>query len=213
MNKDWLATAVLEDYLDGKLDASAMHQVERHALEDPFVAEALAGLSESPKRSLQSISLLQKQLHERIAQQKTHKKERVVTWQRLSIAAAAAVIFILVSIIFWMKDNAVRDQQAKNQQQQGSVTVTTYLTTAQPVGGYPAYQLYLEKNNKLKNNPINEMVSLTFLVQKDGKADTFEILKTPGKIYSEEAIRLVMEGPKWELPAKGPNKVSLSISF
>jgi len=213
VNKDWLATAVLEDYLDGKLDATAMHQVERHALEDPFVAEALAGLSESPKRSLQSISLLQKQLHERIAQQKTHKKESVVTWQRLSIAAAAAVIFIVVSIIFWMKDNAARDQQAKSQQQQGGVTVTTYLTTAQPVGGYPAYQLYLERNNRLKDKPINEMVSLTFLVQKDGKADTFEILNTPGKIYSEEAIRLVMEGPKWELPAKGPNKVSLSISF
>lgn len=105
MNKDWLDIGILEDYLDGKLDAKTMNRVEREALDDPFVAEALAGLSESPKRSLQSISLLQKQLHERIAQQQTVKKTSVVTWQRLSIAAAAAVMFIAVSIMFWMREN------------------------------------------------------------------------------------------------------------
>lgn len=211
MNRDWLATAVLEDYLDGKLDASEMHQVELHAMEDPFVAEALAGLSESPKRSLQSISLLQKQLHDRVALQKTHQKASVYTWQRLSIAATAAVLFIAVSIIFWMKDNAARNQQA--QQQDSSATVTTYVTNAQPVGGYQAYQTYLEKNNRLKDNKVNEMVNLTFQVQPNGQADAIEILKTPGKVYSDEAIRLVMEGPKWELPKNGPNKVSLSIGF
>ena len=51
MNKDWLDIGTLEDYLDGKLDTKTMNRVEREALEDPFVAEALAGLSESPKRS------------------------------------------------------------------------------------------------------------------------------------------------------------------
>lgn len=212
MNRDWLATAVLEDYLDGKLDASEMHQVELHAMEDPFVAEALAGLSASPERSLLNISLLQKQLHERVAQQKTHKKESVYTWQRLSIAATAAVLFIAVSIIFWMKDNAARNQQA--QQENSAVTVTTYdVTNAQPVGGYQAYQTYLEKNNRLKGNKVNEMVNLTFQVQQNGQAGAIEILKSPGKMYADEAIRLVTEGPKWELPKNGPNKVSLSIGF
>lgn len=95
---------VLEAYLDGKLDAKTMNRVEREALEDPFVAEALAGLSESPKRSLQSMSLLQKQLHERIAEHQSVKKTSVITWQRLSIAATAAVMFIAVSIIFWMRE-------------------------------------------------------------------------------------------------------------
>lgn len=105
MNKDWLDISVLEDYLDGKLDAKAMNRVEREALDDPFVAEALAGLSESPKRSLQSISLLQKQLHERIAEHQSVKKTSVITWQRLSIAATAAVMFVAVSIMFWMREN------------------------------------------------------------------------------------------------------------
>lgn len=105
VNKDWLDIDVLEDYLDGKLDAKTMNRVEREALEDPFVAEALAGLSASPKRSLQSISLLQKQLQDRISEHRSVKKTSVITWQRLSVAATAAVIFVSVSIVFWMKEN------------------------------------------------------------------------------------------------------------
>jgi anti-sigma factor RsiW len=121
VNNDWLDIGVLEDYLDGKLDAKTMNRVEREALEDPFVAEALAGLSASPKRSLQSISLLQKQLQERIASQQESKKTKVITWQRLSIAATAAVMFIAVSIVFWMKETAHQNQLAK---QPKSVDVT-----------------------------------------------------------------------------------------
>jgi hypothetical protein len=102
VNKDWLDIDVLEDYLDGKLDAKTMNRVEREALEDPFVAEALAGLSASPKRALASLSILQKQLNERIAQQKHLKKQSVITWQRLSIGSAAAVLFITVGIVYWM---------------------------------------------------------------------------------------------------------------
>ncbi|MCX2450437.1 carboxypeptidase-like regulatory domain-containing protein [Pedobacter sp. PLR] len=113
MNNDWLDIGVLEDYLDGKLDAKTMNKVEREALEDPFVAEALAGLSASPKRSLASISLLQKQLKERVAEHHVAKKTKVITWQRLSIAATAAVLFISVSIIFWMKEVARENQLAK----------------------------------------------------------------------------------------------------
>jgi hypothetical protein len=102
VNKDWLDIDVLEDYLDGRLDAKTMNRVEREALEDPFVAEALAGLSASPKRSLASLSILQKQLNERIAEQKHVKKQSVITWQRLSIGSAAAVLFITVGIVYWM---------------------------------------------------------------------------------------------------------------
>ena len=107
---------LLEAYLDGKLDSKAMHEVEKLSLEDPFVAEALAGLSQSPLRS-QSLSLLQKQLHDRVAQKPIENKRWTITSQRLSIASAAAVLFITVSVLFWMKENNRRQieaNQAKN---------------------------------------------------------------------------------------------------
>ena len=113
MNNDWLDIELLEDYLDGKLDSKTMHRIEKQALEDPFVAQALAGLTESPKRASQNVSLLQKQLYERIGQQQVVKKESVYTWQRLSIAAAAAVMFISVSIIFFMREQGRRTELAK----------------------------------------------------------------------------------------------------
>lgn len=123
MNNNWLDIELLEDYLDGKLDNQAMHQLEKQALEDPFVAQALAGLSESRGRK-QSISLLQKQLYERIAQQQVTKKESVFTWQRLSVASAAAVMFISVSIFFFMRTRETREQLSKNKPHSVEVNLT-----------------------------------------------------------------------------------------
>ena len=123
MSNDWLDIELLEDYLDGKLDAKAMHRIERQALEDPFVAQALAGLSESPKRVSASVSILQKQLYERIAQQQVVQKESVFTWQRLSVAAAAAVMFTSVSILFFMRDKENRRQLAKNEPRKIEVNI------------------------------------------------------------------------------------------
>ncbi|MBC7567572.1 MAG: carboxypeptidase-like regulatory domain-containing protein [Pedobacter sp.] len=121
MNNDWLNIDVLEDYLDGKLDAKTMNRVEREALEDPFVAEALTGLSASPKRSLESISLLQKQLRDRINQHQIIKKQSVITWQRLSIGSAAAVLFITVGIVYWM--NQVNYDKALNSSKKVEVSI------------------------------------------------------------------------------------------
>lgn len=119
---EWLDIDVLEDYLDGKLDAKAMHRVEKLSLEDPFVAEALAGLSQSPKRT-QSLSLLQKQLAERIAQKPVEKKRWAITSQRLSIASAAAVLFIAVCILFWMKGSKRQQMLAANEPKKVDVTI------------------------------------------------------------------------------------------
>lgn len=100
---EWLDIDILEDYLDGKLDAKTMHKVEKLSLEDPFVAEALAGLTESKKRT-HSLSILQKQLQERVLQKPVEQKRWRITSHRLSIAAAAAVLFVTVSILFWMRE-------------------------------------------------------------------------------------------------------------
>lgn len=187
-----------------------MYEVERQAMDDPFVAEALEGLSNAPANSLQAISLLQRQLHERVGAQQLTKKQSVITWQRLSIAATAAVLFITVSTVFWMKSNmANREPKAASQE----VSVNTYVTNAQPVGGYNAYQAYLNQNNKLKGSKVNEAVNLTFKVAQDGRATDIKVVSSPGQAYSAEAIRLLENGPRWELIQPASEAVSLSIGF
>jgi len=215
LNNEWLDIDVLEDYLDGKLDAKMMNKVERVALEDPFVAQALAGLSQSPKRSIQSLSLLQKQLESRIAEQQETKSKSVVTWQRLSIAATAAVLFVAVSIMFWMRENNTYNQAAK---QSKSVEVNLdpahTMDVANPVSGWPSFFIYLRKNNRLlEQGKLGQAVEVSFTVDASGKPLGIRILKSPGKNYTDEAIRLLQEGPAWTIPT-GPAKViRLNIEF
>ncbi|KQM78297.1 hypothetical protein ASE74_14785 [Pedobacter sp. Leaf216] len=118
MNNDWLDIDVLEDYLDGKLDAKAMHFVERQALDDPFVAEALEGLKQSPKRK-QTLSILQKQLHDRVSEKPIKRKLWGITTQRLSIAATATVAFIAVSILFFMRETSRRNAEIAARKEKG----------------------------------------------------------------------------------------------
>ena len=120
MNNDWLDIDVLEDYLDGKLDAKAMHFVERQALEDPFVAEALEGLKQSPKRK-QTLSILQKQLYDRVSEKPIKRKLWGITTQRLSIAATATVAFIAVSILFFMRETSRRNAEFAARRSKGVI--------------------------------------------------------------------------------------------
>jgi TonB family protein len=139
---EWLDIDVLEDYLDGKLDAKTMYRVEKLSLEDPFVAEALEGLSKSPKRT-QTLSLLQKQLQERIAQKPIEKKRWTITSHRLSIAAAAAVLFVTVSILFWMKENNHQQMSAKEKAKKIDVTIAPQVATTQQIS--PAAPVAIDK--------------------------------------------------------------------
>ena len=94
---------MISQYLGGELDEAAMHELERQALDDPFLADALEGYSHAELPAGPHLSLLQKQLEERIALQQERKNVFNFTWQRISIAAAASMLFISASILFWMK--------------------------------------------------------------------------------------------------------------
>jgi len=140
VNNDWLDIDVLEDYLDGKLDAKAMHFVERQALEDPFVAEALEGLKQSPKRK-QTFSILQKQLHDRVSERPVKRKLWGITTQRLSIAATATVAFIAVSILFFMRETNRRNAEIAARKSGGvmvNLDTNTTVATVSPKTATPA---------------------------------------------------------------------------
>ncbi|MGN7203350.1 energy transducer TonB [Pedobacter sp. SAFR-022] len=212
-DSNWLDIDVLEDYLDGKLDDKMMYRVEREALEDPFVAQALAGLSQSPKRSRQSLSLLQKQLETRIAGHEESKKESVITGQRLSIAATAALIFILGGIIFWMKYN--NNQKAKVPAVvEVNLDPAHAMDKAKPTVGWPGYFSYLKENNQLtKKETIGKAVELSFTIGKDGRPENVRVYKSLGKAYDAEALRLLKAGPNWEIPPDPAFVMKLNIDF
>ena len=89
-----------------------MHELERQALDDPFLADAIEGYSQTNKPATKQLSILQTQLSERIAQQQALKNTLGFSWQRLSIAAAAGLLFITASILFYMRTQQQGDQIA-----------------------------------------------------------------------------------------------------
>lgn len=99
-----------------------MHELEKRALEDPFLADALEGYSNTTA-SDHGLSILQRQLHERIGHQQENKKVFDLSWQRLSVAAAAAVMFISAGVLFWM-NSQVADQEIAADHKRVEVNIT-----------------------------------------------------------------------------------------
>ncbi|MXV14700.1 carboxypeptidase-like regulatory domain-containing protein [Hufsiella ginkgonis] len=92
-----------------------MHALEREALDDPFLADAIEGYSFANKKIDHQLSILQRQLEERIAAQQEEKNVFFFSWQRLSIAAAAGLMFITVGILFWMRSQPPANNMAATQ--------------------------------------------------------------------------------------------------
>lgn len=78
---------------------------------------------------------------------------------------------------------------------------------AEPVGGIEAYKMYMEKNIRFPAGDTlskREVVVLKFNVSPDGNLSGIMILRSPGQAFTEEALRLLEEGPSWN-PSRGEN--------
>jgi len=78
---------------------------------------------------------------------------------------------------------------------------------AEPEGGLEAYKMYIEEQIRFPAGYTiskREVVVLKFNVALDGSISQIQTLRSPGDPYTEEAIRLLNEGPSWN-PAKDEN--------
>jgi TonB family protein len=84
-------------YLNGELDAKAMHRLEHDALDDPFLMDALEGFESAPKDQQANLADLTARLQQRTEQ----KKGRVISWQVWSIAASVLIVLTIGGL--WIK--------------------------------------------------------------------------------------------------------------
>lgn len=73
--------------------------------------------------------------------------------------------------------------------------------SAKPVGGKKEFNEYVKSNMQFPEQddvPTRAFVVLNFVVGYDGRPAQVLVLKSPGKTFSDEAIRLLMEGPDWQ---------------
>lgn len=83
-------------YLNGELDAKAMHQLEREAQDDPFLMDALEGYEMAGKDQQHNLSVLRAQLTDR-----TRKPvRRIIPWAMISVAACTVGFLIVVGLLY-----------------------------------------------------------------------------------------------------------------
>jgi hypothetical protein len=73
--------------------------------------------------------------------------------------------------------------------------------SATPVGGKKEFNEYVKSKMQFPEHDkvlARAVVVLNFVVGYDGRPTQVLVLKSPGKAFSDEAIRLLMEGPDWQ---------------
>jgi len=87
----------IRKYLNGELDARAMHKLEREAQDDPFLMDAIAGYEFAETDQQPDLTELESRLQQRIDQ---HKTRRMIPWKYIS-AAASLVVILGIAYLLW----------------------------------------------------------------------------------------------------------------
>src|SRR5690348_15852939 len=100
----------IERYLRGELSPAEMHALEKEALNDPFLAEALEGLEQTGADNfLFDLHALSRSVHDRTRSRKS-RTIRMWGW-----TGAVAATLLLVAISGFLAVTIMRDQHAREQ--------------------------------------------------------------------------------------------------
>lgn len=110
MNKRETDISLIRKYLDGELDARAMHQLERRAQDDPFLMDALEGYEHAGNNQHQQLDELAGRLRRRV--EPTQK--RIIPLNFLAIAASVLIIFTIGGLWLTHREGAVENKVATN---------------------------------------------------------------------------------------------------
>jgi TonB family protein len=95
-------------YLNGELNAKAMHRLESEALDDPFLMDALDGFENTPADQQTNLADLSARLQKRIEPQ----KGRVIAWRPWAIAASVLLVLTIGGL--WMRKTPQTEKQLAN---------------------------------------------------------------------------------------------------
>lgn len=87
--------------------------------------------------------------------------------------------------------------------------VLTGYIPPQPMDGKSNFDKYIQDHQQMADSTTKgQMVAVvvSFLVHIDGRIDSIRIVRSPGKPFSDEAIRLIKSGPSWK-PAEENGKI------
>ena len=201
---------VIQQYLEGRLSPKQMYDLERAAMDDAMLQDALDGYTLVNDVNHKQLSLLQQRLSARIEAQHAEKNTFYFTGQRLAVASIAGVMLIVLCILIWMMNTrqGQKDLSALSTEAilLSKSDVTLLSGSLEPLDSWSAFEDYLSVNGALLPSGLTVHVSIKI---SGGRPDTVEVLSPHDEKIAAEVIRLIKEGPAWKEGAGG----EITITF
>lgn len=182
----------------GLMSKEEMYAIEREALQDPFLQDAIDGYKMQQGVDAKQLSILQQRLARRIETQAKDRNRRFFGWQRLTVGLAAAVLLVVAcSLIFF---NFITSKQEKKtevilMEHQLRVDSRPLANNdAVPEMGWP--QFNEELNSEVRDILSTEDVIVRFNVEK-GLAAAITVTGTSTATIGPVLIEFVRDKVKW----------------
>lgn len=199
----------IQQYLKGELTPEEMNKLEREALDDPFLNDALEGYLQKGVNT-HHLTLLQQRLQDRITEQPQERNRMLFTTQRLGIAAVACLLFILACVLLWMVNTRNIANNGDNQEvtmelntsdpipSGNGLSIARKLKTSSssPIAGWDHFNDYILEN--MKSDRTKGVVILRFKVDQEGRPINIQTIKGASYRQINEIKRLLEGGPAWE---------------
>jgi len=193
----------IQQYLNGSLSREEMYELEKEALNDPLLNDAVEGYRLSRDIDHGRLSLLQQRLAARIAGQQKERHTFYFSTQRLAIAATACVLMVLVLVLLWMRTGADRPSATEKEvavelaspAAVAGIHAMPAAGGAYPQDGWERFNAYLaaQKSDRLSAGEI----VVTFDIDPSGKPTAVRAVGEVSAPLFAEMQRLLQEGPTW----------------
>jgi len=186
----------IQQYLNGELGEEEMYQLEREALDDPLLQDAIEGYRMQREVSHRRLSLLQQRLATRIEGQAKERDAFFFGWQRLSVAATACVLMVLVLVLLWMRNYHLQPGLASSAQVEARSVADDPVFNAVPAQGWEVWNAFLSSHTEIHAH-TGEVV-LVFNIDNQGRPVAIEEISSTEDSLVREAKRLLQAGPPWQ---------------
>ncbi|MDR0430998.1 MAG: energy transducer TonB [Tannerellaceae bacterium] len=224
-----------KEYISGSRRGKEAHHIERKAMKDPFLSEALEGYDMLDEKVNFEMRMWEMETG---IKRKTRKTRKRTSFAEIFSVAASLLLLAGLSVYFLMYGNPVSDRgmivYSENtsveivQQEPKPLAVSRQLIIPEPepfidiptegspipIPGKKAYEQYLKESLFIptfdKCGNAKGKVVVAFKVNAKGRPYDLAVKKSLCPIADQEALRVVKEGPNWTL---GDKIVNVAIAF
>jgi TonB family protein len=185
----------IERYLNGEMTPSEMHALEKQALQDPFLSEALEGIGNA---GADNFLFDLKELHKSVQHRTRPSKTKVISIWNWSIGIAAGLLLIAASSVYVISIIISQDKQKTLALQEKSLTPSS--KNEQDKASNDSTLSLDEKNKQLSLNSPVEKEQAQKPVPKRKRSQQPDVNPTAGATASNDNVENTLENTRETQP-------------